>query len=183
MICTCFYCARLLRPERLTCASRTRGGNRPTHRFVRGAGDAETVDVMVAGRLSSSCIRRYCGGRCLPLPSYDRFRTSKRCPINISKCKVPLRSSSEQIFHIFSYEIVSEGELATYDTGRGLPIGALTASVKHRPTFFAQSPRRGARPSGGQPSVPDSSGIFRDRSRIEKSRQLAIAPTSSTKTA
>ncbi len=49
--------------------------------------------------------------------------------------------------------------------------------------FFAQSRRRGARPSGGQPSVPDSSGIFRDRSRIEKSRQLAIAPTSSTKTA
>lgn len=52
-----------------------------------------------------------------------------------------------------------------------------------RSTFFAQSRRRGARPSGGQPSVPDSSGIFRDRSRIEKSRQLAIAPTSSTKTA
>ena len=75
------------------------------------------------------------------------------------------------------------GDLPTYDTGRGLAIGALTASVKHRPTFFAQLPRRGARPSGGQPSVPDSSGIFRDRSRIEKSRQLAIAPTSSTKTA
>jgi hypothetical protein len=48
---------------------------------------------------------------------------------------------------------------------------------------FAQSSRRGARPSGGQLSVPASSGIFRDRSRIEKSRQLAIAPTSSTKTA
>src|SRR5437868_6560638 len=41
------------RPERLTCASRRRGGNGPVHRFVRGAGDAETVNVMVAGRLQS----------------------------------------------------------------------------------------------------------------------------------
>lgn len=31
------------------------------------------------------------------------------------------------------------GDLSVYDTGRGLAIGALTASVKHRSTFFAQS--------------------------------------------
>ncbi|TDK94800.1 hypothetical protein EUA02_15700 [Mycobacterium paragordonae] len=37
----------------MTRASRRRGGNGPVHRFVRGAGDAETVDIMVAGGLPS----------------------------------------------------------------------------------------------------------------------------------
>ena len=98
-----------------------------------------------------------------------------RNPLKLRSGRTPERRCTRRL--------CPRGDLSVYDTGRGLAIGALTASVKHRSTFFAQSRRRGARPSGGQPSVPDSSGIFRDRSRIEKSRQLAIAPTSSTKTA
>lgn len=39
----------------------------------------------------------------------------------------------------FGSVVCPRGDLSVYDTGRGLAIGALTASVKHRSTFFAQS--------------------------------------------
>lgn len=41
----------------------------------------------------------------------------------------------------FGSVVCPRGDLSVYDTGRGLAIGALTASVKHRSTFFAQSQR------------------------------------------
>lgn len=41
--------------------------------------------------------------------------------------------------HIKLTKLCPRGDLSVYDTGRGLAIGALTASVKHRSTFFAQS--------------------------------------------